>query len=377
MRFTIFFAIFISFFFIIHAFAYWRLRTAFGRGSWQKPVLALFIVMFALVVFGRTPSVQSLQLWMIWIIYTWQGVIIFSALAFFTLDLAGGFLRLIDAIFKTGIRNFYTPWRRGIAGLALSFFLSIFAYWQAHNVQAVHIAVYTDKIISGSDIRVAAVSDLHLGNFIGAKRLERVAGIISEANPDILVFLGDIVDTDMSGRMEEASIIERIVPHGGGFAVLGNHEGFRGPEQAIAFFEHGGLRVLRNKAVESLGITIAGVDDPFFGVTVEQEIEMLQGLDSSNFILFLRHRPGYRLEKSGLYDLQLAGHTHGGQIWPAGIIAARVNKAGQGLTHKVGDAGESILYTMNGAGFWGPPMRFGSPPEVLVVDIVGTGKAIE
>jgi hypothetical protein len=96
-------------------------------------------------------------------------------------------------------------------------------------------------------------------------------------------------------------------------------------------------------------------------------------LDSSNFILFLRHRPGYQIQLSGLYDLQLAGHTHGGQIWPGGIIAARVNRVRQGLTHKNGDAGKSLLYVMNGTGFWGPPMRIGSPPEVLVVDIVGEG----
>jgi predicted MPP superfamily phosphohydrolase len=330
--------------------------------------------MFFFVVFSRTFVITHLQQWMIWIIYVWSGAVIVAALTFFALDIIRASSWLIDKVLKTGVCNLYTPWRRGVAGIVLSFLLCVYGYWQAQNVQPVHITVHTDKMASGSGLRVAAISDLHLGNFIGEKKLEKIAGIVIKANPDIFVFVGDIVDADMSGRMEEAAIIKKITPHGGGFAVLGNHEAFRGTEQAIAFLEYGGLRVLRNEAVEALEITIVGVDDPFFGITVEQEIDLLQRLDPSNFILFLRHRPGYRLEKSGLYDLQLAGHTHGGQIWPASIVAARVNKVSQGVTHKSGDGGKSILYTMDGAGFWGPPIRIGTSPEILVVDIVGTGK---
>jgi len=362
----------------LHIFIFWRMSAAFGRGLWQLPVLALLIAMLVLVVYGRSIPPATLRQSIFWLMYIWMGIAIITALSFLFIDVLKTGLWLTDKLAGTNALTVFTPTRRGCAGLALSLCLCIFAYWQAMNVQPVHLTVSTKKIDSEKNIRIAAISDLHLGRFIGEKKLEKVAAIVRETKPDILVFLGDIVDTDMSQRMDEALIIKGMIPHGGGFAVLGNHEAYRGLAQAMAFKEHGGLKILRNAATESLGITIVGVDDPVLKNAPDllQEVALLQGLDHSRFILFLRHRPGYQQQLSGLYDLQLAGHTHGGQIWPGSIIAAWANKVKQGLTHKNGDAGESLLYVMNGTGFWGPPMRIGSPPEVLIVDLVGMGEAL-
>jgi len=361
----------------LHIIIFWRMSAAFGRGLWQLPVFAFLVAMLVFVVYGHSVPPEWLRQSTSWLLYFWMGAALITALSFLFIDILKLGFWLTDKFVNTHTLSLFTPTRRGCAGFALSFCLCIFGYWQAMNVQAVYVSVSTKKIDPEKNIRIAAISDLHLGHFIGEKKLEKVAAIARKTSPDILVFLGDIVDTDMSHRMDEAQIIKDMIPHGGGFAVLGNHEAYSGLNEAMAFKERGGLKVLRNAATESLGITIVGVDDPEFTYDpdLRQEVALLQSLDRSRFILFLRHRPGYQRQLSGLYDLQLAGHTHGGQIWPGNIISAWANKAKQGLTHKNGDAGESLLYVMNGTGFWGPPMRIGSPPEVLIVDLIGVRDA--
>jgi hypothetical protein len=240
--FFIFLAVFTSFLAFLHVFIFWRMSAAFGRGSWQMPTLVFFVVMFSFAIYGRIAPPQYVIQWMAWGSYIWNGVAIITTLSFFLLDILKFFFWLVDRLVSTNILQVYTPKNKGIAGLVLSFCLCIFAYWQAMNVQPVHITVNTEKIAPEKNIRIAAISDLHLGHLIGERKLEKVAAIVRDTSPDILVFLGDIVDTDMSERMDEARIIENMIPHGGGFAVLGNHEAFRGPDQAMLFLEHGGLR---------------------------------------------------------------------------------------------------------------------------------------
>lgn len=167
--------------------------------------------------------------------------------------------------------------------------------------------------------------------------------------------------------------------------VLGNHEAYSGLQNSLDFTKAAGVQILRNEAAHAGGIVIAGVDDAMFlagrvkeSAAIEEKAasDLLKTLDGERarerFILLLRHRPGLYQKIAGLFDLQLSGHTHGGQIWPARYLAQRANGIASGLATLQGEHGESAIYVTLGTGVWGPPMRLFTPPEVTVIDLVRT-----
>lgn len=163
----------------------------------------------------------------------------------------------------------------------------------------------------------------------------------------------------------------------GKFGVTGNHEFYAGLPQALGCSEKAGLRMLRGEALSVEGlINIAGVDDPagrYFGQSeAVQESDLLSSLSSDRFTLFLKHRPVISKESLGLFDLQLSGHTHKGQIFPFSLLTGLYYPVDSGLAVL---AKGSHLYVSRGAGTWGPPIRFLSPPEVTVIDLLGTSNA--
>jgi predicted MPP superfamily phosphohydrolase len=143
---------------------------------------------------------------------------------------------------------------------------------------------------------------------------------------------------------------------------------YSGIELAAEFLKRAGLTLVRDGWVDVAGITVIGLDDLMASGRGFFDSERLDGLTfpQGRFTLLLKHRPGVIEGMEGTFDLQLSGHTHGGQIWPFSYVARWVNRRAQGLSHE----GNSVVYVSNGAGFWGPPMRFLVPPEVTVIDLV-------
>ncbi|MDR2137355.1 MAG: hypothetical protein LBO68_03615, partial [Synergistaceae bacterium] len=177
-------------------------------------------------------------------------------------------------------------------------------------------------------------------------------------------------------RQPEAELLSTHGARFGAFAVTGNHDFYSGAEQATAFIEGVGFSLLRDEQTEAAGLVIVGLDDPAKfgrGIFGPGHLPNLR-LPEDKFVVLLNHRPqvpegvegkmGGRME--GKIDLQLSGHTHGGQIWPFGYVVKWVNKHTQHLSYR----GDSAIYVSNGAGFWGPPLRFLTPPEVTVIDLV-------
>ena len=138
------------------------------------------------------------------------------------------------------------------------------------------------------------------------------------------------------------------------------------------FTEKAGFTILRGEGLTIAGLfNIAGVDDPAgknYGLFREvEEKELLSGLPTGKFTLFLKHRPFLDRNAIGLFDLQLSGHTHKGQIFPLGLITRLFYPADSGY---LALQNNSHLYVSRGSGTWGPPIRFLSPPEVTVIEIL-------
>ncbi|MEK6776566.1 MAG: hypothetical protein AABY87_06780 [bacterium] len=169
-----------------------------------------------------------------------------------------------------------------------------------------------------------------------------------------------------------SELMAGIRPRYGKFAVMGNHEYYAGIGQTLDFTRKAGFTMLRDEGVSAgCGISIAGVDDPAgrrYGLKDQvSEKALLQGLPHGPFTLLLKHRPVVDQGSVGLFDLQLSGHVHKGQIFPFNLIAWFYYplRAGESV---LGNG--SHLYVSRGSGTWGPPIRFLAPPEITVIELV-------
>jgi predicted MPP superfamily phosphohydrolase len=216
------------------------------------------------------------------------------------------------------------------------------------------------------------ISDIHIGLIVRDERLQQIVEKIKKTEPDILISTGDLVDGQLNNLLEPLTLLRELHPRYGKFAITGNHEFFAGIGQAVAFMQDAGFVVLRGEGLNVAGVlNIAGVDDPTgarYGLSrMISEKPMLSGLPGQYFTLLLKHQPVVNSDATGSYDLQLSGHTHGGQISPFNLITRSVFPFHTGYFKLPND---SHLYVSRGAGTWGPPIRFLSPPEITVIDLI-------
>ena len=257
--------------------------------------------------------------------------------------------------------------------LTVSLLVAIYGHLEALTIRTERITITTPKIPKElGKLRIVQISDVHLGLIVRGCRLEKILREVRAARPDILVSTGDLLDgqiNDVSKTVDSFRLIN--TPHGK-FAVTGNHEFYAGLERSLSFMKEVGFTVLRGEARDIRGVVlVAGVDDETanrFGLSNGMaEAELLSNLPGDRFVLFLKHRPLFHRGSDRLFDLQLSGHTHGGQIFPFSLIIKMLYPVDAGLL-ALNDG--ALLYVSPGSGTWGPPMRFLAPPEVTVVDLI-------
>ncbi len=283
---------------------------------------------------------------------TWA---IITVLAFFAFLAVWGLSRF---------RNF-TRSKVAIA-VALTLVGTLYCMFEAYYVTPRYIEIHTPKLPEGLDrLRIVQVSDAHIGGLSTHWHFERVMSIVAEAHPDILALTGDIIDGRMEYRQRELSMLTDAAKKAkyGAFAVNGNHEYYwLLDEDSEGIIRDCGFTVLINERAECSGITIISLDDNKRGWLKPY----LKPEDSERFVLVLKHRPGLPFDAEGNFDLQLSGHTHGGQFWPLGYFKSMAANSTQGLSRKAG----GYVYVSNGSGFNGAMMRLFVPPEVTVIDVV-------
>jgi len=217
-------------------------------------------------------------------------------------------------------------------------------------------------------LRIALVADIHLGALRGRGHTERVVNMINEVDADVVAVVGDLVDGTVEELGAAAAPLRRLRSRYGSYFVTGNHEYFSGYAPWLEELGELGLRVLQNERVEIDGLDLAGVNDivggqyqhgPDFG-------RALGDRDPAKPVILLAHQPVqvHEAARHGV-DLQLSGHTHGGQIQPFGAIVRLVQPVLTGLATVDG----TQVYVTNGAGFWGPPVRVGAPAQISVVEL--------
>ncbi|MER5751710.1 metallophosphoesterase [Streptomyces sp. NPDC002088] len=216
--------------------------------------------------------------------------------------------------------------------------------------------------------RIAVVSDIHLGPILGRGFAQKVVDTINATQPDLIAVVGDLVDGSVKDLGPAAAPLAQLTARHGSFFVTGNHEYFSGAEQWVEEVRRLGLHPLENDRTELPYFDLAGVND-IAGESEGQGPDFTKALgdrDTARACVLLAHQPVQIHEAvEHAVDLQLSGHTHGGQLWPGNFVAATANPTVAGLERY----GDTQLYVSRGAGAWGPPTRVGAPSDITVIEL--------
>jgi predicted MPP superfamily phosphohydrolase len=415
-----FVAIFLSIYALMNVYVFLRVRWAFPQmGKLQVAAgafLALMIVAPLAVRYLGRHGYERLDSTLSLGTFSWLAIVFW----FFSMGIVVELWNL-----GTKLGGAYLPWASKLqlpplfafclisAVVAMAF---VAASFEAQDIRIETVRINTPKLPAGArPLLIAQISDMHLGGGTGKRRLRKVIELIKEAKPDILIATGDMIDQPYDALREEAAMLAEIklpLPDRK-FAIYGNHEHYverdGATNEARKFHEAAGFHILvpdhslaarpaaspmaaapritggsfefgvtmpgtsPNTLSGDGAITIIGLDDPGYqplGHSPDGKEQSLLALArQGSFIILLKHRPDVEDDSLGKFDLQMSGHTHGGQIFPFSAVTGLIYKYGRGLYELPNG---SKLYTNRGAGTWGPPLRLGARPEVTIFEIQGT-----
>ena len=367
---------------LMNAYLFWKLHGALGPGV--KLRIAVGLVLAALAA-GPIVTMSldraghfSWSAVLFPIAFCWLAVVFW----FLALGLAGDLYNLLvylGGLLSPGIRKALLPARPTM--LVTSGLVVVLLVWgiiEAQWIRPQHVTLAAPQLPAGSrPIKVAVISDLHLGLYVGQSRLKRTIAVLQEEKPDVIISLGDFVDSPR-GRLEEfVGPLSELRPPMGKYAVMGNHEFYVGAANSADFHRRTGFMLLRSESyAPAPGLRLCGVDDPagsrapLGGYTSEltNEDRILPPASAKReYVILLKHQPRVHQESLGRFDLQLSGHVHGGQLFPWHFMTRAVYPLWRGMY----DLPEgSRLYVNRGTGTWGPPVRLGASPEVTIVTLV-------
>lgn len=375
---SLFFLIFFLIYGGIHLYIFLKSRVALSLGTTASVATGTIMIfmIFAPVMVRLTERAghEDFARILAFVGYTWMGGI----LIFFITGILCDVFRLMVYVSELVSNRDFTYITSAtrfnfFLCLCITLLVVIYGIFEARQIKVEHLIVPTKKISSDiGKVRIVQISDVHLGLIIGKARIKQIINVINKTKPDILVSTGDLVDVQIDNIDSMAMLFQQVYTPYGKFAVTGNHEFYAGIDRALEFTTKAGFKILRGQAVDINGIiTVAGVDDEAVrgwrkGENTSEK-ELCSHIDGSQYTVLLKHRPVPYTGSLCVYDLQLSGHTHKGQIFPFFLITRFFFKQYAGF-YEVNKS--SFLYVSRGTGTWGPPIRCLAPPEITVIDII-------
>lgn len=220
-------------------------------------------------------------------------------------------------------------------------------------------------------LRILHITDLHIGSSLPSSFVEKLVARIVQVNPDLIVFTGDILDGFIEKHQKDVNMLKQLQPPHGVFFVPGNHEYYWDAPKGLQAFRDLGFHVLINQTAQisrgSATLQIAGIPDPaatHFQQEAPDLVRLQQLLSPNSFKILLSHQPSVAPKSTKLgIDLQLSGHTHGGQFFPWNWLIVFFEKYSKGHYH----LGNMQLYVNQGTGYWGPQLRLGTYCELAEI----------
>ena len=364
-RIVVFVAIVQSILFLAHWFLYstwitFQGQTALPYTAGLRVALALLSISFvagSLLAF-RTYNVLARMLYKVAAV--WLGMVNFLFLAACACWATLGITLLVRLHVS---RSLLADVFFGIAILA-----SAYGIVNARWVRVVKLSVRLPNLPPSWRGRVAAlVSDVHLGHVNGTAFLRRIVARLARLQPDIVFITGDLYDGSKVNAIEMASAWKDCSPPLGAYFVTGNHEEFANPSRYLEAVRRSGVRVLTYEKATIEGLQIVGVNhhDSTSAERFGAALRHAQ-IDREQPSVLLSHSPhGLAIPEAAGISLQLSGHTHGGQVPPFTWFTKRIFGA---YTHGLQRFGNMQVYTTFGVGTWGPPMRIGTQPEIILIE---------
>jgi len=242
-------------------------------------------------------------------------------------------------------------------------------------VEVKRVKVALGKLPAALDgYTIVQLSDVHVGPTIGLAFIEELVAKVNALKPDLVAITGDLVDGSVAALGDLVRPLEKLRTKDGVYFVTGNHEYYSGAEEWVRFLGSLGVRVLENERVAigaTAGFDLAGVNDwtaHQFGEGADLK-RAVAGRDASRALVLLAHQPKQIEEAAQLgVDLQLSGHTHGGQLFPFNYLVGLQQPYVEGLHNH----GRAQIYVSSGTGYWGPPMRLLAPAEITKIELAAS-----
>ncbi|MCL2742204.1 MAG: metallophosphoesterase, partial [Oscillospiraceae bacterium] len=306
----------------------------------------------------------------------WLGIFFYSFLMLLSVDVVRLAVSFVSKVLSREVA--YGPaFQLALGAVVALSTLSLTAYGTVHakRIKVHQYDVRIGKEAAGlTELRVALISDLHLGTQYGHDEVRKIRLLLDEAEPDILIMAGDIFDGNLNAVPHINKVMDEFLAMDyryGIYAVLGNHDAGRTVGGIVGFLADAGVTLLQNEArVIDGAFVLAGMNDrsPIGGQGVGRTDigRVLEGADRSMPILMIDHQPTKFAESSAAgVDLLLCGHTHKGQIFPISLITGAMYPSDYG--YYASDGLQVVI--SSGIGTWGPPMRIGSDSEIAIIDV--------
>jgi len=297
----------------------------------------------------------------------WLALMLYLFIAVVLID----FIRVLNHFFH--FLPPFTPiltFRLGLIVLSIASVIVIGGHINALWINVKEIPLTIHKKVTGSpEVKILMASDIHLGALIGERREKKLLDIVREQKPDLVLLCGDLVDGEIAPvlRKNLGRHIQEIKTQLGVYAILGNHEYIGGIDKTLPYLKSINIKVLIDETVNLAdGIQLVGRNDHSSGRGANAPkslAELLIGIDPTKPVIVMNHQP-FNLDEAAVanVDLHLSGHTHNGQLWPFNYLTKAIFELSWGYLKK----GNTNFYVSSGYGTWGPSVRTGNRPEVVI-----------
>jgi predicted MPP superfamily phosphohydrolase len=366
-----------------HFYMFMRISYYLQLTGQERGYVALLLGGFAFLTLLALPLSRLLPRWLAnivtWIVYPWMGIALLMFVTLLATDAVWLLVQLVPSVHLPEPRTLLKLCF-GIVALSIVAILSGIALWKGVGPVSIKPVAITlknlPKTLNG--FRIVQLTDVHIGPMINGKWLRRVVNKVNALKPDLIVITGDLVDGSVQELGKHVAPLADLRAANGTFFVTGNHEYYSGAEEWCAYVTSLGIRVLRNERVSipvnasaDASFDLAGINDlasrhfPGEGADLNKA---LAGRDNHKTLILLAHQPVVIDEAAAMgVDLQLSGHTHGGQIWPFTYLVYLQQPYAKGLYHY--NDTKTQIYVSPGTGFWGPPMRLGTTAEITHITL--------
>lgn len=377
IQFIIFFSIVIAVFSLLNWYIFSKGIQAFPSGTTGR-IGFRWVFIFLAASYPVARFLERIWLSPVSDIFTWIGSFWLAAFFYFLLiSLSIDLIRLINLPFRFLPEHVSsTTFKQTIFWLYIGIVaVAILAGFINSRFPRIRILDLDISKNGGSlkELKIAFASDIHLGTVIGPRRVRAFVRRMNALGADIILLGGDVVDEDLAPviRNNLGDSLLRLNAPKGVYAITGNHEYIGGADDACQYLADHGIKMIRDSSIlVDENFYLIGREDrdmPRFAGKKRKPINsLLDGIDRTLLLIMLDHQPFELDEKEKLgIDLTLSGHTHHGQMWPLNYLTQAIYEVSWGYKKK----GNTHVYVSSGYGGWGPPVRIGNRPEIVLINL--------